>query len=185
MDPVKYIFEKPTLTGRVDHWQIALTEYDIQHVTQKAIKGSVLSNYLVHQPLKYYQSMCFEFPNEDIMLIRDCNILGPEEVPKPRSRWNLVFDGASDAYGNGIRAVITSLTGFHLPFTTRLCSQCTNNMAEYEVCIFGIEVAVDLRIKILEVYGDLALVISQVRGEWEARDHKLILYKEHVLKLIS
>lgn len=43
MDPVKYIFEKSTLIGRVNHWQMALTKYDIQHVTQKAIKGSVLS----------------------------------------------------------------------------------------------------------------------------------------------
>lgn len=57
-------------------------------------------------------------------------------------------------------------------------------MAEYEACIFGIEATIDLRIKILEVYGDLTLVISQVRGDWETRDQKLIPYKEHVLKLI-
>lgn len=48
IDHVKYIFEKPALTGRVSRWQMALTEYDIQHVTQKAIKGSVLSDYLAH-----------------------------------------------------------------------------------------------------------------------------------------
>ncbi|XP_050908218.1 uncharacterized protein LOC127121825 [Lathyrus oleraceus] len=57
-------------------------------------------------------------------------------------------------------------------------------MAEYEACIFGIEVAIDLRIKILEVYKDLTLFINQVKGEWEARDHKVIAYKEHVLKLV-
>ena len=149
MDPVKYIFEKPTLTGRVARWQMALTEYDIQHVTQKAIKGSVLSDYLAQQPLEDYQSMRFEFPDEDIMLIRDCNIPGPEEGPEPGSRWTMVFDGASNAHGNGIGAVITSPTNFHLPFTARLCFECTNNMAEYEACIFGIEAAIDLRIKIL------------------------------------
>lgn len=57
-------------------------------------------------------------------------------------------------------------------------------MAEYEVCIFDIEVVISLRIKILKVYGYSGLVISQVKGDWEAHDHKLILYKEHVLKLI-
>lgn len=57
-------------------------------------------------------------------------------------------------------------------------------MVEYEACIFGIEAVIDLRIKILEVYGDSTLVISQVRGDWETRDQKLILYKVHVLKLI-
>lgn len=49
MDPIKYIFDKPALTGRVARWQMALIEYDIQYVTQKAIKGSVLSDYLAHQ----------------------------------------------------------------------------------------------------------------------------------------
>jgi hypothetical protein len=130
---------------------MALTEYDIQHVTQKAIKGSVLSDYLAQQPLEDYQSMRFEFSDEDIMLIRDCNILDPEEGPEPGSRWTMVFDGASNAHGNGVGAVITSLTNFHLPFTARLCFECTNNMAEYEACIFGIEAAIHLRIKILEV----------------------------------
>lgn len=36
------------------------------------------------------------------------------------------------------------------------------------------EAAIDLRIKILKVYEDSTLVISQVKGDWEARDHKLI-----------
>lgn len=43
MDPIKYIFEKLTLTGRVSHWHMFLFEYDIQYVTHKAMKGSVLS----------------------------------------------------------------------------------------------------------------------------------------------
>ncbi|XP_050919543.1 uncharacterized protein LOC127137098 [Lathyrus oleraceus] len=152
MDPVKYIFKKSALTGRVARWQMALTEYDIQSVTQKAIKGSVLSDYLAQQPLEDYQSMHFEFPDEDIMLIRDCNIPNPEEEPEPGSRWTLVFDGAFNAHGNGVGAVITSPKKFHLPFTARLCFE--------------------------------SLVISQVRGDWDTRDHKLIPYKEHVLKLV-
>lgn len=129
MDPIKYIFEKPALTDRVARWQMALAEYDIQHVTQKAIKGSVLLDYLAYQPVEDYQHMRFDFPNEDIMLVRDCNILGPDEGADPGSRWTLVFDGASNAKGNGIGAIITSLTDFHLPFISILCFDCTNNMA--------------------------------------------------------
>lgn len=34
------------------------------------------------------------------------------------------------------------------------------------------------------MYGDSALVISQVRGDWETRDKKLIPYREHGVKLI-
>ncbi|XP_050892835.1 uncharacterized protein LOC127098317 [Lathyrus oleraceus] len=110
--------------------------------------------------------------------------VSPEEGPEPGSRWTLVFDGASNARGHGIGVVITSPTGFHIPFTARLCFDCTNNMAEYEACIYGLEAAIDLRIKILEVFGDSALVISQVKGDWETRDIKLIPYKEHIRKLI-
>lgn len=57
-------------------------------------------------------------------------------------------------------------------------------MEEYEASIFGIEADIDLWIKILEVYGDSSLASIQVKGDWEARDHKMISYKEYVLKLI-
>jgi len=33
MDPIKYIFEKPALTGRIARWQMLLSEYDIVYRT--------------------------------------------------------------------------------------------------------------------------------------------------------
>ena len=161
-----------------------LIEYDIQYTTQKAIKGRVLADYLAHQPVEDYEPMKFDFPDEDILYIRDCNIPGPEEGPEPGSRWTLVFDGASNALGNGVGAVITSPSGFHIPFKARICFDCTNNMAEYEACIYGLEDAIDLRIKYLKVYGDSNLVISQINGDWETRHQNLIPYREHVMRLI-
>ena len=77
----------------------------------------------------------------------------------------MVFDGASNTLGNIIGVVIMSPQGCHIPFTARLCFDCTNNMAEYKACIMGIKAAIDLRIKFLSVYGDSALVISQIKGE--------------------
>ena len=50
MDPVKYIFEKSSLTGWIAQWQVLLLEFDILYVTQKAIKGSALVDYLTHNP---------------------------------------------------------------------------------------------------------------------------------------
>jgi hypothetical protein len=47
----------------------------------------------------------------------------------------------------------------------------------------GLEEAIDLRVKILEVYGDSALVICQVKGEWETRHPKLIPYRAYVMEL--
>ncbi|XP_058755030.1 uncharacterized protein LOC131628178 [Vicia villosa] len=147
---------------------------------QKAIKVSVLSDYLAHHPVDDYQPMKFEFPDEDIMCIKNDWTFGP----KPGSKWTLVFDGASNALGHGIGAVVTSLTGFHIPFTARICFDCNNNFAEYEACIFRIQATINMRIKILEVYGDSALVICQVRGDWETRHKNLIPYRDYILELI-
>ena len=76
MDPIKYIFEKPALSGRIARWQMILTEYDIQYTTQKAIKGSVLADHLAHQAVNDYLSMNFEFPDENIMVVTDCEVPG-------------------------------------------------------------------------------------------------------------
>lgn len=73
--------------------------------------------------------------------------------------------GTSNAQGHGIGAIITSPTDFHFSFTIRLCFDCTNNTVKYDACIFDIKAPVDLRIKILEVYIDLALVIRHLKGD--------------------
>ena len=71
-----------------------------------------------------------------------------------------------------------------MPFTARLCFDYTNNMAEYEACIMGIKDAIDMRIKILNVYEDSALVINHIKGEWDTKNPNIIPYREHVLTLI-
>ena len=81
MDPVKYIFEKPALTGRIARWHVLLSEFDIFYVTQKAIKGSALADYLAQQPLNDYQPMHPEFLDEDIMASFE------EKLDKDRDKW--------------------------------------------------------------------------------------------------
>ena len=33
LDPIKYIFEKPSLSGRIAKWQVLLSEFDILYVS--------------------------------------------------------------------------------------------------------------------------------------------------------
>lgn len=82
MDPIKYIFEKPILTRRIARWHMLLSEYDIQYVIQKAIKGSVLSEYLANQLVEDYKSTRLDFPNEYVTFIRDYDIPDPDEGPE-------------------------------------------------------------------------------------------------------
>ena len=42
MDPIKYIFQKPSLTGNISRWQMLLSEFDIVFVVKKAIKGQAI-----------------------------------------------------------------------------------------------------------------------------------------------
>ncbi|XP_028242244.1 uncharacterized protein LOC114420585 [Glycine soja] len=177
MDPVKYIFEKPALTGRIARWQVLLSEFDIVYVTQKAIKGSALADYLAQQPLNDYQPMHPEFPDEDIMALFE------EKLDEDRDKWTVWFDGASNILGHGVGAVLISPDNQCVPFTARLGFDCTNNMAEYEACALAVQAAIDSDVKLLKVYGDSALVIHQLRGEWETRDPKLIPYKAYIKEL--
>lgn len=185
MDPIKYIFEKPALIGRIGRWQMLLSEYDIEYHTLKVIKGSVLADHLAHQPIYDYASKNFEFLDEDVMYLKakDCNEPLPNERPEPSSQWGLIFDEAVNAYGNGIGEVIIISHGSHIPFTASLTFKCTNKMAEYEACIVGQEEAIDLRIKNLYVYGDLTLVVNQIKGKWKTRQPGLIPYKDYARRL--
>ena len=49
----------------------------------------------------------------------------------------------------------------------------------------GLQMAIEREIDTLKVYGDSALVVCQLRGEWETRDSKLVLYHEYVQEMIK
>ncbi|XP_012481083.1 uncharacterized protein LOC105795981 [Gossypium raimondii] len=172
--------ESTVLNGRMARWQILLSEFDIVYVSQKAVKGSAIADFLASRALEDYEPLSFDFPNEDLLYVAAI-----EENPQEDHSWKLNFDRALNAVGNGIGAVLVSPNGDHYPFTCKLDFDCTNNMAEYEACIMGIRAAIERRIKVLKVYGDSALVIYQLRGEWQTRDPKLISYRNLVLELIK
>ena len=51
--------------------------------------------------------------------------------------------------------------------------RATNNRAEYEALIRGLEAAAEYGFSELAVRGDSQLVVRQVRGEWETNDPDL------------
>ena len=107
-----------------------------------------------------------------------------EKETSEKTGWKLYFEGASNAMGHEIEAVVTP-KGEYCPFTTRLDFNCTNNMAEYEACIMGFQATINKEVKKLEVYGDSALVIYQLGREWEIRKPCLILYHKYITDIIN
>ena len=121
-------------------WQNLLSEFDIVYVNQKAVKGNAIADFLANTALEDYEPLNFDFPNEDLMYVATT-----EEDPQEGHPWKLNFDGASNAVGKGIGVVLVSPNGDHYPFTSKLDFDCTNNMVEYEACIMGIRVAIELK----------------------------------------
>jgi hypothetical protein len=59
----------------------------------------------------------------------------------------------------------------------------SNNAAEYEALIHGLNIAISLGIKRLMVYGDSLVVISQINKEWDCSSNSMGKYCTAIRKL--
>ena len=87
--------------------------------------------------------------------------------------------------GHKINAVIISPEGEYCPFIARLNFDSTNNVAEYEACIIGLQAAMAKKVKNLKVYGDSALVTYKLRGDWLTRDSRMIIYHKLAMEMVD
>ena len=145
MDPIKYIFEKPALTGKIAWWQVMLTKYDVVFVTWTAIKGQAIVGHLAKHPVDEYESIKLEFPDKDVMAATE----EPEQF-----RWKMYFDGVANASGNWVGTVLVSPDQKQIPIAVKLNFQCTSNVTEYEACIVGLHAALELRAYEIDVFRD-------------------------------
>ncbi|XP_042485901.1 uncharacterized protein LOC122066141 [Macadamia integrifolia] len=141
MDPIKYLFEKPALTGRLACWLLLLAEFDIVYVTQKSIKGSVIVEHLSAHPVVDTRPLNDIFPDEDVVFV---------EVENEVGSWQMSFDGAANHKGCGAGVLLITPEGLNMPMAYRLDFECTNNMAEYEACLMGLKAAISIGVKRLE-----------------------------------
>ena len=72
----------------------------------------------------------------------------------------MYFNGVVNQYGNGIKVLLITLEGSHIPLAVKLNFEATNNMAKYEACIARMEALQELEVKEVEVFGDSTLVIT-------------------------
>nr|XP_027083616.1 uncharacterized protein LOC113705912 [Coffea arabica] len=180
-DPLKYLLEKSMPTGRMAKWQMIPFEFNIVFTTLKAVKGQAIADHLTensrdddYQPLHTY------FPDKKILFIG-----AVEGMSEQYPRWRLFFGGTSNSFGAGIGAILVSFEGKHYPATAKLRFPCTNNMAEYETCIFGLKMALDMKIKDLIAFSDFDLLVHQTLKQWVTRDSKIILYHCSLLSLAN
>ena len=72
----------------------------------------------------------------------------------------MYFDGSLYLDGAGVGIFFISSSGDHLRYVLRIHFPASNNVAEYEACLHGLHIAIELGVKRLMVYGDSVLVIK-------------------------
>ena len=162
---MKQVLHKPEVSERLMKWAIELSEFDIRYKPKTAIKGQILADFVM------------EFT--------------PRELAEPtRSEddlpiWKLSVDGASNAQGSGAGLILTSPEGIDIEYALRFGFHASNNEAEYEAVIAGLNLAHSLEVDQLEVYSDSQLVVRQIEDTYEAKSETMVLYLQKVRDLLK
>ncbi|XP_070013686.1 uncharacterized protein [Nicotiana sylvestris] len=134
-----------------------------------AIKAQVLADFVAD----FSQGMKLEAEKE-LQVLNGAN---------PRT-WTLFTDGSSNVKGAGLGIVLVPLTGETVHQAIK-CHSITNNEAEYEAMIAGLELARELRINQIIIKSDSQLVVNQMLGTYLAREERMQQYLEKVWELIK
>lgn len=142
-------------------WAILLSEFDIRFEGRTALKAQVLADFVV------------EFVG-----------LEPVEIIKTEP-WIIHVDGASSNEGAGVGVYIQGLERIRLTYSAKLAFPATNNAAEYEAVIKGLELAKDISPDKMILRSDSRLVLNQINNNFETKGESMIKYLRKVQALIE
>jgi len=102
----------------------------------------------------------------------------------------MFFDGASRIGPKGkiiagVGVVFISPQNHVLPRAFSLTEPCSNNVAEYNTLLIGLQLAHEMGVRYLEAYGDLKMIVNQVKGEYEVWHEDLVPYHHKVIKMAN
>ena len=162
---MKQVLYKQETSGRLIKWAIELSEFDIRYKPKTTIKGHILADFVMEftsaEPAKNAQT------------------------ETDHSIWKLSVDGAANAQGNGAGLILTSSEGINIEYALRFGFHTSNNEAEYEAVIAGLNLAHSLEVDRLEIYSDCQLVVRQIEDTYEAKSGRIILYLQKVRELLK
>ena len=132
-------------------WAIKLSEFGIQFKPCLALKGHVLADFLAE-------------------------ISQQEMEPDSSDWWTLNVDGASLRTGAGLVLQLKALIGEVIEQAIRFNFPASNNEAEYEAIIAGLDLAFSVSSENIIIRIDSQLVVGHVNGEYKTRDQCMTKY---------
>ncbi|GKU93221.1 hypothetical protein SLEP1_g6829 [Rubroshorea leprosula] len=157
--PLRKILQKPECSGRLIKWAVELGEFEITFQQKSAIRAQALAAFIV-----------------------ECTSCPSTSNPEPND-WTLYVDGASSSKGSGAGALLIGLDGYRSEHALKFNFDATNNMAEYEALILGLQLALELKISAIQVYSDSQLVVNQINSICEVFDPVMVKYVVLVAEL--
>ncbi|XP_027903591.1 uncharacterized protein LOC114163480 [Vigna unguiculata] len=152
------IEKKPDLAGRLSSWAIELSEFNIRYEPHGPIKAQCLADFandLQNQP-----------PTQDTW-------------------WTIHVDGSSNPQGVGAGIVLEGPDDILVEQYLRFNFKTSNNQAEYEAIIIGLNLARDVGAKKLLCKTDSKLTMGHLNGEYQVKDTMLSQYYHTVTALIE
>ena len=95
------------------------------------------------------------------------------------------MDRVADAQGSSAGLILTSQDGIDVEYALKFDFQASNNEAEYEAIITGLNLAHSMEVDQPEVCIDSQLVVKQIEDSYEARGEQMILYLKKVQELLK
>ena len=95
-------------------------------------------------------------------------------------QWKVYVDGVANQKGSGVGLVLISPEELVVEKSLRLGFSAINNEAEYETLLEGMSMIHRMGGKSVTMFSDSRLVVSQVKGELEARDDRIREYLTRV-----
>ncbi|XP_074556260.1 uncharacterized protein LOC141812118 [Curcuma longa] len=97
--------------------------------------------------------------------------------------WKIYVDGSATKKGSGVGVLLCSPQGETLHLAVKLQFWATNNEAEYEALLTGLQAAQHVGATRVVVHSDSQLVDQQIKGTFEIRNDRLKRYAEAVENL--
>ncbi|GKV13532.1 hypothetical protein SLEP1_g24528 [Rubroshorea leprosula] len=138
--------------------------------SEKAVKRQALIDFLADNP-------CLDVEADEE---KGINLFSVSLVP-----WKLIFDGSSTETMSGAGVVVISSFGLKTQMSFQLDFDYTNNQAEYEALIIGLEMLVELKVSMVEVIKDSQLVLKQLSGEYKCTSLALAPYFALAVQLLE